>query len=209
MVRVYFWNAGNTPITKVEILEPLTITLSVGSEILDAKTLKISRDLTFITFDARDDKRNTADVNFELLEPNDGAALQITYAGPRDAKLEFHGATIGAPQPSIKEVPDYSQQIVKGISPYTDSLSRYKNVIVYVSYGGLLIILLAATVPRARNFMYRTIFRSNKTDGEIEVSARRLFNYGVIGYALLFNILVYALPSEISGEIPSALITKN
>jgi hypothetical protein len=101
VVRVYFWNAGNTPITENEILEPMTITISPDSEILNARTLKVSHDHTFITFDVQEDKRNRANVNFQILESNDGAALQITYAGPNDAKLEFNGATIGAESPTV------------------------------------------------------------------------------------------------------------
>lgn len=68
MVRVYFWNSGTTPITSAEILRPLTITVASNeSEILDTKVLKVSRDLTGITFTRQESARNTAEAKFDLL----------------------------------------------------------------------------------------------------------------------------------------------
>jgi hypothetical protein len=66
-VLVYFYNAGNTPIAKAEIRDPLTIIISGDSEILEPKILKASP-FTGITFDTQDEKRNAAIINFELLE---------------------------------------------------------------------------------------------------------------------------------------------
>ena len=48
VVRVYFWNAGNTPITDAEILEPLTITISPNSEILEPKILRLAEMLRLL-----------------------------------------------------------------------------------------------------------------------------------------------------------------
>lgn len=125
VVRVYFWNAGNTDITKTDILEPLTITVS-DSEILDAKTLKVSRELTFISLDVQKDQQNTAELDFDILESNDGAALQITYAGPVNAELEFHGATKGARSPTIKVVNGFSKRI---LTPIEEKLARIKDIV--------------------------------------------------------------------------------
>jgi hypothetical protein len=101
VIRLYFWNAGNTPIVRSEILRPLVITVGNGAQILDAKILKVSRDVTGITFAAQKGTPASALLGFNIVERNDGAALQITYAGPKDAKLEFYGITVGAPTPSV------------------------------------------------------------------------------------------------------------
>jgi hypothetical protein len=209
VVRVYFWNAGNTPITKAEILDPYAITISPDSEILEAKTLKVSRDLTFITCDPDEYKRNTANVNFDVLESNDGAALQITYAGPSDAKLEFHGATVGAPSPTPIEITDYSQKIFNSLSSLEKVVSKNKYVVSF-SYLGLVLILSSPIIiPYVRNFIYRRLFRSKKTDREIEDSAMRALLPAIVVLLVVGSELILIIPREITEAIPSALIVKD
>jgi hypothetical protein len=76
--------------------------VSGNSEILDTKILQVSRDLADIAFSPQVGGLDKAAVTFGILEPDDGAALQVTYAGPRDAELNFSGVTIGASHPTIK-----------------------------------------------------------------------------------------------------------
>jgi hypothetical protein len=200
VVRVFFWNAGNTPIEAAkDILKPFTITISGDSEILDAVVLKVSRDITFITLDAQEDKRNKAIVNFDILESNDGAALQIAYAGPNDAKLEFDGVTIGAPSPTVIVMTDYSQYSQK----ISDSLLLFGKMVRRIKFLFLWLGVILSSpifIPFVRNVIYRSLFRSKKTDREIEVSTMRVLLPAII--VLFFNgvVLIQLVPPPKSLE---------
>ncbi len=209
VVRIYFWNAGNTPIIEAakDILEPFTITTSGDSEILDAKVLRVNRKLTTITFEK--DHQNTATVNFRLLEPNDGAALQITYAGPKDAKLEFHGATIGAPSPTINVVTDYYKKISDGLSPLEKVVSKNEYLVSFLFSGLVLSVIFTIFNQFVRNFVYRRLFMSQKTDQDIEDSARRLLCPAMLILIPIGLSLIGTIPPQVTGAIPSALIVKD
>jgi hypothetical protein len=208
VVRVYFWNAGNTPIIEAakDILEPFTITISGDSEILDAKILKVNRDITSITVEK--DKQNAVKVNFRLLESNDGAALQLVYAGPKDAKLEFHGATIGAPSPTINTPTDFYQKIFNSLSPLQKVVRTHKDFVSFLFFGLVLSVLAAIVIPFLRNFIYQRVFKSTKSHDEIEASAVRLLIPAVVVLTTL-GLALFSMVQEVTGAIPSALIVKD
>src|ERR1039458_5177605 len=79
VVRIYFWNSGNTPIMKADVLQTLSVEVTGESEILDTKILQVSRTLTGVAFAPQTGALNEAAVTFDLLEPDDGAALQVTF----------------------------------------------------------------------------------------------------------------------------------
>lgn len=69
--------------------------------------------------------------------------------------------------------------------------------------------MLLVFVPFVRNFIYRKLFRSNKTNGEIEGSAMRLLIPIIIVLILLgFSFIVTTPPkvTEITGAIPQGAI---
>src|SRR6266446_8029849 len=60
-VRFYFWNQGNNAIKSDHVLEPISINLDDPSaEIIDAKLLRLSRDITKLALaPAEDDPQRT------------------------------------------------------------------------------------------------------------------------------------------------------
>ncbi len=94
---VYFWNDGKLPIKSEDVLEPLKIELDPACEIIDARILKVSRGVTkFAKGDVSDNAKNVLPVSFGILERNDGAVLQIIYAGRSDARISVSGTVVGA-----------------------------------------------------------------------------------------------------------------
>jgi hypothetical protein len=77
-VRIYMWNGGNLPIMKSDILRPIRIVFPEDAKILDYKILKHSRDVSNIEITST----NYSNVNlyFDILEHNDGVAIQVIYA---------------------------------------------------------------------------------------------------------------------------------
>jgi hypothetical protein len=107
-VRFYFFNAGDEPIKPEHVLAPLKIVSDDGrSKILDYRILKISRRETGIKLGEVDKGTavlsndslltgisNVLDLDFKILEKNDGFSGQILYAGEGGLTLNMLG-TIG------------------------------------------------------------------------------------------------------------------
>lgn len=104
-VQCQFWNAGSEPIHggsgNGNILKPIKIELSEGSEILDIKVIKQSRP-EIVNFRVDPEKTlsggriGIADIHFDILEKDDGATIQIIFAGEPTTPIMFTGGIEGA-----------------------------------------------------------------------------------------------------------------
>jgi hypothetical protein len=95
---VYFWNDGKLPIKAEDVLEPLKIELDPACEIIDARILKVSRDVTKFTKGEVSAAKNVLPVSFGILERNDGAQIQIIFTGRPEARVSVSGTIVGASQ---------------------------------------------------------------------------------------------------------------
>ena len=94
---LYFFNAGALPIKPENILSPLKIVLEdKKSEILDLRVAKYSRDIVCPTV-SRDiaSPKNTFDINFKILEKEDGISFYVVYAGGSSVKFKLNGVVEG------------------------------------------------------------------------------------------------------------------
>jgi len=89
----YFWNKGQKPIRKNDLLEAVTIHLDSLSKIVDFKILKSSRDVCGINLTKTDE--NTLKLDFDILEYNDGFTAQIIYEGERNSKILLSTIIVG------------------------------------------------------------------------------------------------------------------
>ncbi len=91
-VQVSIWNAGTRSIRDTDVLDSIRLVTPDGSAILSARVKKTSRPICGIErLDDREDyKSGTCRLKWRILEPGDGAVLQIIYAGSarRDPTLE-------------------------------------------------------------------------------------------------------------------------
>jgi hypothetical protein len=91
-VQVSIWNAGTRSIRDSDVLDPFRLAMPDGSAILSVRVKKTSRPICgFDRLENQDDyKVGTCRLKWLILEPGDGAVLQIIYAGSarRDPTLE-------------------------------------------------------------------------------------------------------------------------
>jgi hypothetical protein len=71
-VRLYFWNSGTMPIQRTDILRPNQCVLPDGIEILDAKILSSSRDVSGVKIAVPTGTPNILEITFDVPENNDG-----------------------------------------------------------------------------------------------------------------------------------------
>jgi len=135
-VIVYFWNDGKLPIRNGDILGgPLSIDLDEGAEILEAKLLKVSRPVIKFATGVGESAKNSLPVGFDILERNDGAAIQIVYSGSPDAGITMRGTVVGAAGPRLLGRP------TGGFRRLPDSKRerRFDNVLAYtLGYLGVI-----------------------------------------------------------------------
>jgi hypothetical protein len=93
--QVVVWNDGKTPIRAEHVLESVKVILDPPARILDVRVRESSRPLIeFKTLpDAYD--RGEIPLTWKILEKNDGAVLQITYAGNTEHVCTLQGAIEG------------------------------------------------------------------------------------------------------------------
>ena len=99
-VRYYFWNNGTESIRKANILKPIQLHFENDNiEILDFKIVKLSREITGVKVTRSESNPLTSlDVDFTILEPNDGFTGQILFSGTKDASIAISGIIEKSPE---------------------------------------------------------------------------------------------------------------
>lgn len=91
-VQVSIWNAGTRSIRDSDVLDPFRLVMPDGSAILSVRAKKTSRPICgFESLGNQEDyKSGICRLKWRILEPGDGAVVQIIYAGSarRDPTLE-------------------------------------------------------------------------------------------------------------------------
>ncbi len=100
---VTVWNAGNESIRSNNVLKPVTINIGNGVSVLEAKVLRSSRDLTGFNLDTSRSKDGIIVPQWDILEKDDGAVIQVSYAGLREVPISMSGVIEG--RRAIKEFP--------------------------------------------------------------------------------------------------------
>jgi hypothetical protein len=91
---IYLWNNGNAATHKQQILSQLKFVLPENTEILDAMILRTTRSICDIQLH-RLNSKNQISIDFNILEPGDGAAVQLIYAGDPNAAIKIDGYVEG------------------------------------------------------------------------------------------------------------------
>lgn len=104
-VTIAFWNAGKKAIRKTDILKPLEFKLNNKSPILNVKMINKSREVVEINIDESKKKEGMVIVDWNVLEKNDGASIQIIYAGGFAEPVVAEAVVIGQSSPTKVEYP--------------------------------------------------------------------------------------------------------
>jgi hypothetical protein len=109
-VQVSIWNAGTRSIWDRDVLEPIRLLMPDGAAILSVRVKKTSRPICeFEHFDDQEGyKSGTCRLKWRILEPSDGAVLQIIYAGNARSDPKVAGAVEGQSDGIVVEKFDLS-----------------------------------------------------------------------------------------------------
>jgi hypothetical protein len=93
--QLAFWNAGSRAIHRNEILKPLRIFTRPTTAILEVRIRRTSRSVINIELDQSRLAQGELVVWWNILEPNDGAIIQLIYAGGENIDVEADGTMEG------------------------------------------------------------------------------------------------------------------
>ena len=93
-VEIELWNGGNVPIKKENVLEPINIIFD-GAVILEANVRGVSRKVIQLTIDDSGRQAGKVGLNWTIMEHDDGAVLQVIYAGKPSVLPRIEGTIEG------------------------------------------------------------------------------------------------------------------
>jgi hypothetical protein len=123
--HISIWNEGRKSIRPENVLEPVTAVVPDGVRILDVRLVKSSRTVTDFRVDDRTSRYDEGRVAFtwNILEQNDGATFQVTFAGGGSTEIGLLGTIEGSPG-----IHAYSEQLKKH-GPRDRLLADYYRVL--------------------------------------------------------------------------------
>jgi hypothetical protein len=138
--QIAVWNQGNESIRPENILEPVLIRITPAAPILEASIRKKSRGVVGVTLDQSRLSEGVVGVKWNILEQDDGAVIQLVYAGPAGSKIEASGVIEG--QRLIRD---------RGRANHEKSLNEAGRKIGWVLVGlSALLLLLVAVIYMLR-----------------------------------------------------------
>ena len=93
--QVAIWNDGNESIRPENILQEIMIRTVPAVPILEATVRKTSRPVVSFALDHSQFAHGELGVSWNILEHDDGAVIQLVYAGPPTTKIEASGVVEG------------------------------------------------------------------------------------------------------------------
>jgi hypothetical protein len=137
-VQVSIWNAGTRSIRDSDVLDPFRLEMPDGAAILSVRVKKTSRPICgFELVDNQEDyKSGTCRLKWRILEPGDGAVIQIIYAGSAHSDPKLEGAVEGQQDGIVVE--QYSLSYDRAAIETNIGMTRLGGIGVLVLIGLLL-----------------------------------------------------------------------
>lgn len=157
--QVAVWNAGDKPIRNEDILKPITLLTSNGCPILEVVILKPPRDVTGFELNQSQIMTGRLGMNWKILEENDGALIQIIYAGKTDLRILLDATIIGQ-----KSAVEATQPAASTIEKVKSSIFLVALVPFFLSFLFLGLFLLA--------FLSQVIIKRTKVSASIRLLVR-------------------------------------
>jgi len=157
-VQIAVWNRGALPIRPTNVLKPVAITMP-GRQILEATIKKQSRDVVNFRLDTTKLAEGRVPLNWDILEKDDGAVLQLIYAGDNTSDINCEGILEG--QASVSR-PKYPRTILQPEELLREN--TFIRIFLYVNAMLLAIAFIAYTmmlhhsanlpIPRRLRYMF-------------------------------------------------------
>lgn len=136
--QIAFWNNGDQSIRRENILKPLRFILEDNSPILEARLRKKSREIVDIHLITENISKGILEVDWNILERNDGGVIQIIYNSNPD--IEIIGEAIVEGQNSISKLISNKKILKPGEQYKSNSSGRF------ILISGLLMIIVTTVV---------------------------------------------------------------
>ena len=93
--QMAIWNAGKRPIRENDTLSPIVISTGGGQPVLEARIRKTTRPIINFTLDTTRADEGKLQINWRILEKDDGAVIQLIYVGDQEVPLQVSGSIVG------------------------------------------------------------------------------------------------------------------
>jgi hypothetical protein len=97
--QVAIWNAGKEPIRSDDVLAPIVLKTGSNAPILEISFALTNNDVTRFWIDATNMANGELRFSWRILEKNDGAVVQVIYAGKPNTPITVEGAVVGQRRP--------------------------------------------------------------------------------------------------------------
>jgi hypothetical protein len=155
--QIAIWNQGERPIKRENILKPVILYRTDGAPILEAIVRKQSRDVVNLALDTSELTRGRLPLSWAILEQNDGAIIQLTYAGGPDVPIAMSGVVEG--QANIQQVA-FQSKIQSPEEQYKARVSgnrSFRWIMIGLGIVYILSALLVAKIQRRRDTLRRIL----------------------------------------------------
>ncbi|MGK3958946.1 hypothetical protein WMF38_38545 [Sorangium sp. So ce118] len=132
--QVVIWNNGKQSIKKDSVLKAIKLELEDETPILEATVRKVSRDVIGFTIQTDELSKGRASVSWNILEQDDGAVLQLVYAGKPGTQIQVSGIIEGQKQ---LERYEYHNRILSPDEQYQKKKPRWYLWLGLVLIAGL------------------------------------------------------------------------
>lgn len=126
--QVAIWNDGKESIRPANMLRPLIIHLQGSHPVVEARIRKVGRDVAGISLDSSGYAKGEVAVNWDILEHNDGAVVQVLYLGSTDIPITATGVVEG--QSSVRLFDKELATDIHGLPVW-----RFKAVVTNMLFG--------------------------------------------------------------------------
>ena len=129
ITKIIFWNNGKETIKKEDIVpsDPLVLEVDKGFQILDVKIFPNNSSSKF-TYSISDDL-STAKLDFDYIDKNEGAVIQISHSGYSSENIQLKGKIMGVGEP-IRRQKTFKSYVTVPIGGITIPIFR-KQLIEY------------------------------------------------------------------------------
>ena len=153
-VQIAFWNEGELPIKKENILKNIEIDIS-PAEFLEVTVRKVTRDVTHFAMDANNFNNKKIGITWDILEEDDGGVIQIIYAGKSDLDISVTGVIEG--QKVIEEY-KYSGNIKSASEQFKQRYLSGIELIIFYLIGVLILFFFGFLISFLKRLKIKKIF---------------------------------------------------
>lgn len=145
------WNRGNQSIRPENVLEPLAFIPPKGVRVIEAKVLRFTREVCQITAHTAEDGTK-ATIDWRILEPGDGAIVQILVLGDQSCTIGLNGIVEGGGVPRYVHLQAPTDQASRQVWSHTRSFSEWVTDIGLTLFGAYMCLrCLFVFAPHSRS----------------------------------------------------------